>query len=935
MAASPLDPSLKTAHPNALIDLEIPGSTGPLPIPPATPGETLLGINHGAATDNFPEQGLQLYVPFWSGMSEGDSVKVLLDDVTVATEVIEAAEVGQRVTTFISAARLEPGPHTVKYVVTRVGQAAETSSETRIWVKLTRPGGQDQDGDTPGHSALKLTVPQDVINNGVDGDTAEAGVPITIEPYPDMQQGDKVMLSWGGRFVEHTVTIEEVATAIDITVEKAVILEAGDSGANGLAVTYEVYDVVENRSEDWAAEIRVVVDTGSSRLSAPIIAEAVNNVLDLDKLGVNPVTVQVIAMSLKQSVEQLTTKLNGDQLKRLKSSMGKQTLESVVALKADFTLGDKIVVTLKGVTETGEEVSYQAPEVIVDDLPAIYPVSVPNAQIRKLAKTQAVFSYELNDAAGTLKAASKRAFINVIGEIVRMAAPVAMDAQQGALDPDLPQTTVQIPWDDSMAAGDQITLKWIGTRPDQTIYDPALAPHLISSGEASSELPLFLTIAGTHLKVIDGGTLELYFLLEKDVNGTIERRESARTSALNVGEARPELPAPVVSDVVDGAMDPGLARATLTVPNYTGKAIGDEVHSLWKGSQSGEITDSATVNSFSLAKPIDFTIASTAIAPNDGGTVQASYWVIRAANGHRSDSELLAFNVGKPVVLDPPAITGITGSNGLEILEGGTTADTRVTLSGTAPASQSVEVFDGAQSQGQVTAGADGTWTKQLTDLAVGSHALKAKALYGDGVESAVRGFTVAAVVAPTISSIKAASGAEIPAGGITVETSVTVTGAASARLEVEVFDGSTSKGKATANANGQWTLAITGLAIAAHAIRAKAVYVGGGESAVRRFSVFKAFPTIISIRDSNGVEIPEGFLTRDPKLTMSGVSFVNQTATVVALVNGIEKELATFPVGANGEWTVTRTLSTSGTYFVEIRGWGNHSALRGFTLSM
>jgi hypothetical protein len=934
MAASPLDPPLKTAHPNALIDLEIPGSTGPLPIPPASAGETLLGINHGAAMDNFPEQGLQLYLPFWSQMSEGDSVKVLLDDAIVSTEVIDATEVGQRVTTFISAARLEPGPHTVKYVVSRVGQAAETSSETRIWVKLTRPGGQDQDGDTPGHSALKLTVPQDVINNGVDEDTAEAGVPITIEPYPDMAEGDDIKLSWGGEFVHHTVTNTEVGQAIKITVGKGVILAGGDSNANGLAVTYEVYDVVDNRSEDWAAEIRIVVDTGNSRLGSPFVKEAVIDVLDLDALAGRPVTVQIVAATSREMAEQLNQSLTPEQAAQLQASMGKETLSRLGALKADFVVGDKIAVLLTGTTAEDEPLSYEAPQITIGNLPHIFDVEIPNAVVRRLAKTQAVFSYRLIHADNT-ESKSKGAFIHVIGEAVRMAAPVAVDAQQGALDPELPQTTVQIPWDDSMAAGDQITLKWIGTRPDQTIYDPVLAPHVISTGEAGSKPPLFMTIAGSHLKAIEGGTLQLYFFLEKEVNGAIDKRESARASVLNVGEARPELPAPAVSDVIDGAMNPALARATLTVPNYTGKEIGDEVHSRWEGSQSGAITDAVTVNSFSKPNPIDFIIRSTDIAPNDGGTVTASYWVTRVADGHRSDSELVTFSVGKPVVLDPPTITGIKDSNGQDIPEGGSTADTRVTLSGTAPATQKVKLFDNTLSKGQVTANARGAWTREVTGLAVGSHALKAKALYGDGAESAARGFTVAAVVTPAISSIKTASGAEIPADGITVETSVTLTGAANAGLEVEVLDGSASKGKATANANGQWTLAISGLAIAAHAIRAKAVYVGGGESAVRRFSVFKAFPTIISIRDSNGVEIPEGLLTRDPKLTMSGVSFVNQTATVVALVNGIEKELATFPVGANGEWTVTRTFSTSGTYFVEIRGWGNHSALRGFTLSM
>jgi hypothetical protein len=193
-----------------------------------------------------------------------------------------------------------------------------------------------------------------------------------------------------------------------------------------------------------------------------------------------------------------------------------------------------------------------------------------------------------------------------------------------------------------------------------------------------------------------------------------------------------------------------------------------------------------------------------------------------------------------------------------------------------------VELFDGGQSKGQATAGADGTLTKELTDLAVGSHALKAKALYGDGAESVVRGFAVAAVVAPTISSIKAASGAEIPAGGITVETSVTVTGAASAGLEVEVFDGSASKSKATANTNGQWALAITSLADGAHSIKARALYGDGVYSQVYGFTVIPSVaPTLDSIKDSRGQEIPRGGSTSDTRVTIRGTATSHQAVEV------------------------------------------------------
>lgn len=661
------------AGPTALNDLEIPGRIGPLPEPPAQPGETLWGINHGAALDNFPHNGLQLYIPPWSAMGQGDSVSVLLNGTVVATEFIDAAEIGLRVTAFVDAVRLTPGTHIVQYRVTRLNQSPETSAETHILVKLDRPGGQDQDGDTPGHSALKFTLPQAVINDGVDADTARAGVLVTIEPYPWMAERDEIKVSWGGEFIHHKVTAAEVGQAIEIMVDEAVILAGGDSGANGLAVTYEVYDIVENRSEDWAAEIRIVVDTGNSRLGAPFVKEAFNNVLDLDKLGGGPVTVQIVAATTRDMLEQLTGALSLKRAAQLKASMGKETLSRLAALKADFVVGDKIAVTLMGTTAEGEPVVHEAPVLTIENLPHIFEIEIPNAVVRQLAKTQAVFTYRLIHLDGTTSK-SRGAYISVIGEAVRMAAPVALDAAQGALDPDLATTIVQVPWDDSMAAGDQITLKWIGTRPDLTVYDPQLPPHNITSGEAVSKLPINFAVQGTHLKAIEGGTLVLYFIQAKEVNGAIVERESARTAPLNIGEPRAELPAPIVAGVVDEVMDPGLERTTLTVRVYPLMKVGDEVHYLWRGSLGGDVTDSIKITSLTLDKAVVFDVDAKHIAANDGGTVETSYWVIHAGSGRRSDSDVLAFTVGagQSPLLPAPLVAGSEdGFLGLEEIPDG------------------------------------------------------------------------------------------------------------------------------------------------------------------------------------------------------------------------------------------------------------------------
>lgn len=919
----------------ALIELEIPGAVGPLPSPPADAGQTLWGINHGAALDNFPQHGLQLYIPAWQQMNTGDSVAVRLDGKTVQTETITALEVGQRVTTFVEARHLTQAPfkHTLEYIVTRLGQTPDPSAPTDILVELDRPGGQDQNGSVPGHSELTFSLPANIINDGVDAEAAEKGVPITIDPYPNMAALDVIKLSWGGHFITHTVTEDQVGQPVVLTATKEDILAAGDSGPSGLAVTYELYDVVQNRSEDWAAEIRIIVDAGNSRLASPIIKEAVNNVVNLDVLGDRPVTAQIIAWNTNPT-------------------------------KPDFNLGDKVVVTMKGTTTQGTEVLFTAPEVVIDSLPKVIEVSIPNIKVRELAKTQAIFSYEVKNAQGG-KATSRGAFISIVGEAIRLPAPVAKDAVKGAIDPDLPSTRVEVPWDDSLVAGDMVTLKWLGTRPDTSIYDPAIDPWFISGGDVAAKQPLVFVVGGTHLKAIEGGTLQLYYLFEQEANGAVLTRESNRTQTLAVGAPRKELPAPSVEDVVDGALDPDLSSTILVVPNYPGKAIGDQIKITWEGSASGSLKNEMPVKSGNLANPIKFTIPGSAIKPNDQGTVEASYDVARA-DGKTSSSDINRFDVGE-ATLAPPIITKVSETGGNEIPEGATRVATNVTLQGSAAPGEQVEIRDGSASKGNAKADAAGLWEKDLPglsfslhtltakalyqegevsaartftlirgfvptiddfkdskgvsipdkgytadsnvigtgkinagrqgslldngslrydlkgsaaniwtanmhDLAVGTHVFKVIAKYSDNPESAERTVNIVQAVSPTITSIKDSKGADIPANGTTFDTSVTVTGKASPHLSVDVLDGTTSKGKPKADASGDWTLTITGLSVAAHAIKAVAQYGSNPASAVRNFTVIAVTAVAITdVKDSKGASIPNGGTTTDTSVTLSG----------------------------------------------------------------
>ncbi|VVN31126.1 hypothetical protein PS619_04828 [Pseudomonas fluorescens] len=615
-------------------ELDIPGRTGPVSETPK-----VWGINLAAARDNFPRQGLLCRAGPWSPMGVGDKLVIYWGaGQQVLQETIDRSEVGTQLQMFVPASRIDEGQFAVSYAVTRLNQTPEPSEVMNVRVKLTRPGGDD-DNDEPGHSKLVMSIPREILDGGIDQDNVAAGVPITIgtagaAPYPNAAVGDVIQVTWGGVFVLSDPLTEEQATGqtpIIVHIDKDTIKEGGDSGDAGLAVAFEVYDVVDNRSEDWSAEQRVVVALDTTLLGAPLLKEALNNKLDVDKLGEADGTAQVVAMNRPHPAPK------------------------------DFEVGDTLFVRIKGTPKEGAPINLELPAKVLLSVPSIPEIPVPNAVLRQLAQTQIALSYRLkkHDASDDLRARTQ--FISAIGEVQRLKAPLALDAVSGALDPTLSQVRIEIPFDTSFAAGQAIRLFWLGTRPELTPYLPDLPLRPITNGDIEAKEPLRINVPGAaHLTPINGGKLELYYqlLIEDSLLGTMNRvnathaiRESIHAEILQVGEARLELPEPQVAGVVDGVLPADTDGTTLTVI-YLNTVKGDEVFRQWVGSKTGTDSDSIKLNEFSAGKEVPFTIKAALIKGNEGGTVTASYYIKRAAGGEPSYANPLEFSVG--VALENP-----------------------------------------------------------------------------------------------------------------------------------------------------------------------------------------------------------------------------------------------------------------------------------------
>ncbi|VVN32661.1 hypothetical protein PS655_04956 [Pseudomonas fluorescens] len=352
---------------------------------------------------------------------------------------------------------------------------------------------------------------------------------------------------------------------------------------------------------------------------------------------------------------------------------------------------------------------------------------------------------------------SKSRAYSIIGEASRLAAPIALDKSGGAIDPDLTEYRIRIPYDPLITPDNAIELKWFGTRSDLTTYDPELDWYFPTEDEANDRNGFIITIEGKHGKTLEGGTLDLSYNLLTDEDGTITRRASLHAALLNVGEPQRELVKPIVLGEKDGVLEPkdlpgGTSKLTAPRPVAVPSEANDIVTYFWIVEGNEPVTDFKNLNALSKDKDVDFPLNAAFVAqhiePDRGKKVQVHYEIFRAASNTTSyPSNPLYSNVRNLTVTEAtaPTLTSVKGSvSDAEIPNAGFTVETAVKLSGVAARGQQIEVFDGATSKGNATADpATGKWERLVSGLSVAAHSFKAKALYGTGAESAVRTLTV------------------------------------------------------------------------------------------------------------------------------------------------------------------------------------------------
>lgn len=224
------------------------------------------GINLTAAAH------LVVDVQPYPGMDAGDLIELFWNNCYVASRVLTVEDVDAPVSLRVPESFVASGSARIHYRVMQIGQDPALSPAKRVQVKLDCPGGQPAAlcGDE-NQQLAPVTLPDTIRRQGVNANQIKRGIPLTIEPYLNMAEGDEITLRWGDvRMDLATITAADVGLPIQVWVPPAVIVEAGEDLR--LDVTYCVIDRVGNNSS-WAPPRTLKIGCVNPYLKPPLRSE--------------------------------------------------------------------------------------------------------------------------------------------------------------------------------------------------------------------------------------------------------------------------------------------------------------------------------------------------------------------------------------------------------------------------------------------------------------------------------------------------------------------------------------------------------------------------------------------------------------------------------------------------------------------------------------
>jgi hypothetical protein len=887
----------------------------PVGFKPQTDGALGININlvHG------DRDGLLVYILAYTDMSVGDTISVYIESknapvakFSVNDAHFDAQGIAKNIPFYISAkimesrfAPLQKQNKDFWFEVQRISGNSEGSPPVPLFYKYPAPGEADTDGGKPFNQGLKLPVASESV---VDKTVIDEGMFVTVLEYFNQHIGDVVVLACGSLLLETTVT-EMGDVLFELLPEQLATL----APTNSLVVRWEVYDVVENAS-GWSDSLLLTFKPGVVLLSAPIFEQAdADNVLNHDGLVGGAANVLVTGV---------------------------------------FSSGDVIDLTLQGVTKGGEPVTHVYSQPLAGSSRAV-DFSFENERVRNLIGGTVRASYTLTKAGKVQQ--SKPADAMIAGTSQPLGAPIVTPLVDGKLPVDTTTATVQVADYWPLKSRAKVELRWQTT--DQDGITTLFIFALIVTDPAQ---PVIFKVPARYIAPYAGAPLTV----QNTITNPGQVEVFSELAQLMFGEdMKITLLPPTVIGQSGNNFSPTLPEIRVLVPQ--GPLLPtDKLSVTWAGAIAVPAA-SYTSPQRLVSAGLEIAVPRSVLAYSLGKTVTVTYTVER--NGVSTTSPPLTLNILPlpTTALNPPKIVEADANNFLDIVAlGSKDAIIHALLHSLIEKDQQCwlslegEKADGTAHNRPLWTGyparVNDTWIRQgfwphgvpnsyLKDLGHGSKlTIKYKVALNKSngeAEATVfpdRVYTIKAVelVRPTLTHVLDDKGVEVLEAGFTVSTSLTLKGAASKGLQVEIFDGSgasaVSRGKATADQEtGLWSLAIT-VPLGGRRLYAQSLYHSTPEySNVRTLTVTAATaPTITTVKGSpSGADIPNNGTTVDMTVILTGTAANGQKVEVRD--NAVPQGQPT-AIGTTGKWELTVDSLAAGAHsftVLPLYGAGQESA--------
>lgn len=471
-------------------------------------------------------------------------------------------------------------------VFAKLRRAGGNTSETerlKLRILLRRPGGDDPNGEEPGHQGLVMEIAPEVMLQGVDEATALKGVDIIIRHWEHMHLYDLIILAWGSQQVLHRVQPEEVGRDITLNVKYDTISAAGNSQLTRVA--FRVKGATGNMPDErapWSAVKLIDVHLNEQRPAAPYLLypDTYPDRIDLVELGSAPAQIGVWVSS------------------------------------GEATAYESVTLIWAGTDSEGNIIPHTESRNLDRSGPHLF--DIPNAKVEAVAKGTA-FVHVLFQGNGLPDLPSKKLPLDIVGETSRWPAPKIKEDLGGHLDPGV-AATVYFPLQGSWPGDGYLEVIFRVSGPDVSIE------HRV--GREVDDIPpvnghMEFTVYPDELSRFVGYRVEVFYAHTQPGG---RPHESLRLT-IAVGEIQRTMPAPEMNEAIGGQLNPsniGAFARALSTFNETKQ--NDGIHMHFYGPYGGTVVEATVAVDGSITT---HNIARSFVLENQDEFVQLYYTLTR------------------------------------------------------------------------------------------------------------------------------------------------------------------------------------------------------------------------------------------------------------------------------------------------------------------